>query len=123
MSLTPLVTAGPIVIVHVVVALLALVLGAAQLALPKGTWRHRWFGWAWIALMAAVALSSFGIHGMRVSGPFGLIHLLSAFTLVMLAVAVMHARAGRIPAHRWTMIGLFAGALVITDCSRCCPGG
>ena len=66
------------------------------------------------ALMAAVALSSFGIHGMRVSGPFGLIHLLAAFTFVMLPVAVTHARAGRIPAHRWTMIGLFAGALVIT---------
>lgn len=110
MSLTPLVTAGPIVIVHVVVAL------------PKGTRRNRWFGWAWIALMAAVALSSFGIHGMRVSGPFGLIHLLSAFTLVMLAVAVMHALAGRIPAHRWTMIGLFAGALVITGLFTLLPG-
>ena len=32
----------------------------------------------------------------------------------MLVVAILHARAARIEAHRWTMIGLFAGALVIT---------
>ncbi|WP_393956232.1 hypothetical protein [Methylorubrum sp. POS3] len=40
----------------------------------------------------------------------------------MLAVAIVHARARRIEAHRWTMIGLFVGALVITGLFTLVPG-
>ena len=72
--------------------------------------------------MAGVALSSFGIHGLRQVGPFSWIHLVSLFTLAMLVVAIAHARAGRIAAHRWTMVGLFLGALVITGLFTLVPG-
>ncbi|GLS46668.1 hypothetical protein [Methylobacterium brachythecii] len=45
MTLSPLADAGLVVQAHVVAALSALVLGAMQLALPKGTTRHRLLGW------------------------------------------------------------------------------
>ena len=39
--------------------------------------------------MAAVAISSFWIHEIRLVGPFSPIHLLSIFTPVMLVLAVV----------------------------------
>lgn len=122
MTLSPLVAAGPLVQAHVLAAMSALVLGAVQFALPKGTPRHRILGRAWVVLMAIVALGSFGIHDLRQIGPFSWIHGISLFTLAMLAIGVAHARAGRITAHRWTMNGLFAGALVITGGFTLMPG-
>lgn len=105
---------------HAVAALTALLLGSAQLLMPKGGGRHRAIGYAWLGLMAMVALSSFGITGA--SGRYSWIHLISIFTLAMLPLAVLHARRGRIAAHRWSMIGLFLGALVITGLFTLLPG-
>lgn len=121
-TLAPLVSAGPLVQAHTLAALLAVVLGAAQFVLPKGGRRHRVLGRAWVGLLALVALSSFGIHGIRQVGPFSWIHGLSLFTLAMLALGIALARSGRIAAHRWTMIGLFSGALVITGLFTLVPG-
>ena len=45
--------------------------------------------------MAAVSLSSFWIHDLRIWGPWSPIHLLSIFTLVMLPVAVWAAHRHR----------------------------
>ncbi|GJE73838.1 DUF2306 domain-containing protein [Methylorubrum suomiense] len=118
MTLTPLFEAGAIVMAHAGAALAALGLGSAQLFLPKGGARHRILGWGWVVLMGLAAASSFGIGGQQWSP----IHLLSAAALIMLAVAIVHARARRIEAHRWTMIGLFVGALVITGLFTLVPG-
>lgn len=122
MNPAPLAAAGPLIQSHALAAVLAVGLGLAQFALFKGGRRHRWLGRAWVGLLALVALTSFGIHGMRQFGPFSWIHGLSAFTLGVLAIGVGLARAGRIAAHRWTMIGLFAGALVITGLFTLVPG-
>ncbi len=101
MTLAPLLAAGPVVI------------GGAQFVLRRGTTGHRALGYAWVALLAGVALSSFGINGLRQVGPFSWIHAISLATLAALGVAIGHARAGRVAAHRWTMVGLYDGALVI----------
>ena len=122
MSLAPLFAAGPIVFSHALAAFAAFALGATQLARAKGTRSHRALGWAWVTLMGIVATGSFWIHDLREVGPFSFIHLISIFTLVMLVLAVVHARAGRIEAHRRTMIGLFLGALVITSLLTLLPG-
>ncbi|WP_375454506.1 DUF2306 domain-containing protein [uncultured Methylobacterium sp.] len=122
MNLAPLAAAGPLIQSHALAAVLAVGLGLAQFALSKGGRRHRWLGRAWVGLLALVALTSFGIHGMRQFGPFSWIHGLSVFTLGMLVLGVGLARAGHIAAHRWTMIGLFAGALVITGLFTLVPG-
>lgn len=122
MTLQPLLHASPVIQVHAAAALAALALGALQFGLRRGGRRHRLMGRLWVGLMAVVALSSFGISGLRQVGPFSWIHLLSAYTLVALVRTVLHARRGRIASHRWTMIGLYLGALVITGLFTLLPG-
>jgi len=122
MTLTPLLEAAPVVQVHAFAAMGAFALGAVQLAAPKGTLPHRTVGWIWVSLMALIAVSSFWIHGLRVVGPFSPIHLLSIFTLVMLPLAVMHARHHRVEHHRKAMTSIFVGALVIAGAFTLLPG-
>lgn len=122
MSLAPLFAGGPVIVLHALAALAGLVLGVAQLTLPKGTTRHRVMGWAWVVLLGAVAASSFAIHSLRQFGPFSLIHLLSLLTLGYLPLAVLAARRGRVERHRRLMLGLFAGALVIAGFFSLAPG-
>jgi uncharacterized membrane protein len=102
--------------------MVAFALGLVQLAAPKGTIPHRTVGWIWVVLMALVAISSFWIHDIRMIGPFSPIHLLSIFTLVMLVVAVMHARRHRVERHRKAMTTIFVGALVIAGLFTFLPG-
>jgi uncharacterized membrane protein len=122
MKLAPLLAAPALVQLHVAAALAAFGLGAWQLAAPKGSLPHRRIGWLWIGLMAVVALSSFGITGVRGPGSLSWIHGLSLFTLVMLPLAVGHARRGRLASHRWSMVALFLGALVVTGGFTLLPG-
>jgi len=122
MSLAPLLEAAPAIPLHTFAAMTAFVLGLVQFAAPKGTLPHRTLGWIWVALMAAVAASSFWIHTIRIAGPFSPIHLLSIFTLVMLPLAVWRAHTHRVADHRRIMIMLFTGALVVAGLFTLVPG-
>jgi uncharacterized membrane protein len=122
MSLTPLLQAEPVIQIHAFVAMGAFALGVVQLAAPKGTLPHRTIGWIWVVLMAVIALSSFFIHGIKMVGLFSPIHLLSIFTLVMLPLAVLHARRHNVKMHRGAMIGIFVGALVVAGAFTFVPG-
>jgi len=122
MTLAPLLNAAPVVQVHAFVAMAAFVLGAVQLVAPKGTVPHRTIGWIWAGLMAVIAVSSFWIHGIGGMGPSSPIHLLSIFVLIMLPLAVIHARRHRVQRHRNAMIGIFTGALVIAGLFTLLPG-
>jgi uncharacterized membrane protein len=122
MTLAPLFNAAPIIQLHAFAAMGAFVLGIVQLAAPKGTIPHRTIGWIWALLMATIAVSSFWIHDLRIVGPFSPIHLLSIFTLVMLPLAILHARRHRVDRHRRAMIGIFFGALVIAALFTLLPG-
>ena len=77
---------------HTVLAVIAVLIGGIQLALAKGTSAHRWLGWVWVSVMAYVAISSFFISTIQTWRGFSPIHLLSAWTLLSLVVAVYHAR-------------------------------
>ena len=72
--------------------------------------------------MAAVAASSFWIHEIRLFGPLSPIHLLSIFTLIMLVLAVLHARRHNVSGHRKAMMSIFFGALVIAGLFTFLPG-
>lgn len=122
MTLEPLRAAPLLIQIHAFAALSAFGLGIFQLAARKGTTRHRLTAWIWVALMATVVVTSFGIHEMRMWGPWSWIHLLSIFTAVMLPAGVVHARRHRVKQHRATMIGLFAGALIIAGIFTLLPG-
>ncbi len=100
----------PIIILHTVAALAALALGSVMFLRRKGSPSHRKLGRAWALLMLVIILSSFFI---KTSGSFSWIHLLSAASLVLLVLAIRHARQRKLSAHRRTMVGLYAGSLIV----------
>lgn len=120
MSLTPLLGASFVVQLHAFAAMAALALGIVQLAGPKGTLPHRVFGYTWVALLLLVAASSFAIHSKR--GGYNAIHLLSILVLVLLPLAVLAARRHHVGTHRWAMVSLFGGALIVAGAFTLLPG-
>ena len=102
----------PLIITHAALAGAAVLVGAAVLGRRKGTPSHKLLGRMWVACMAAVALSSFWIFEIRRDAGPSLIHLLSAWTLISLALAVYFIRRGNVRAHRNFMLGTFAGLIV-----------
>jgi uncharacterized membrane protein len=122
MNLAPLTNAPFAIQLHAYAALAAFVLGAVQLVRVKGTTQHRALGYTWVGLMLIVAISSFWIHDMRVWGPWSPIHLLSIFTLTMLPLGVHYARRHNVTGHKRTMIGIFAGALIVAGIFTLAPG-
>jgi len=122
MSLAPLLDAAPAIPVHAFAAMAALALGIVQFAAPKGTLPHRTIGWIWVALMAAVAASSFWVHQLRLFGPWSPIHLLSILVLVLLPIAVISAHRHHVGRHRRIMIGIFSGGLVVAGLFTLVPG-
>jgi uncharacterized membrane protein len=122
MTLAPLLNASFAIQLHAFAAMGAFALGIVQFARRKGTFSHRTFGWIWVSLMLVVAVSSFWIHDIRVWGIWSPIHLLSIVTLVNLPLAVLMARRHRVRAHRYWMISIFAGALLIAGIFTFVPG-
>jgi uncharacterized membrane protein len=122
MTLAPLLNASPVIQIHAFAAMAAFALGLVQFTAPKGTIPHRMIGWIWVVLMAAVAGSAFFIHEIRMWGPWSPIHLLAIFTLVSPPLAVLHARKHRVANHKWAMISIFVGGLVIAGAFTFVPG-
>jgi uncharacterized membrane protein len=124
MSLDPLLAAPLVVQLHAFAAMAAFVLGIVQFTAPKGTLPHRTLGYTWVALMLAIALSSFAIQGMNMNHwhGFSLIHLLSISVLITVPMAVLAARRHRVGTHSKAMISVFAGALVIAGAFTFLPG-
>lgn len=122
MNLQALWDDGLLISVHALVAVLAMLLGAIQLAAPKGTLRHRRLGFVWAGSMAVVAVSSFWIHGFRWWGPFSGIHLLSLLVVITLAYSIVAIRRGDVAAHRSSMVQLYVLALLLTGAFTLFPG-
>ena len=99
---------------HAIAALIAIVLGGVQFALPKGNFTHKTLGRAWVGLMLIIAISSSFIHEIKLWGQYSPIHLLSLLTLFALWRGVSYARAGRIKSHQRMMVMLYGLALILT---------
>ena len=96
---------------HLMTVFLALGLGTANLALVKGTPRHKVVGWVWIVAMLCVTLSSFAIRELN-AGEFSWIHGLTLWTLFCMFVAIFSIRRGGVRVHAGFMIGTMTGAVV-----------
>jgi uncharacterized membrane protein len=120
--LDPLLAAPGVIQIHAFAAMAAFALGIVQFIGPKGTIPHRSVGAIWVLLMLAVAISSFWIHHVQLWGPWSPIHLISIFTLVMLPLGVWRAHTHQVNAHKWTMIWIFVGGLVIAGLFTFVPG-
>ncbi|APH01825.1 hypothetical protein ASJ30_10055 [Janibacter indicus] len=112
----------PLLVSHLVAALVALPLGGYQLFRPtKGDPQHVFLGRVWAGLMLWVAVSSYGIRDLR-EGQLSLLHILSTVTLVTVTLGIVQARRGNIAAHKgnmrgsWLgMCGAFVGAVAVPD--------
>lgn len=99
----------PLLLSHLLAALVALPIGGYQLFRPtKGDARHVLLGRVWVVLMVWVAVSSYWIRDIR-DGEFSLLHVLSTVTLVTLTLGVVAARRGNIAAHKGNMRGSWLG--------------
>jgi uncharacterized membrane protein len=97
----------PVLVLHLSSAVAALVLGVLIMARAKGTASHQMLGRTWVALMSIAAVSSFWLAGLREG--LSVIHLLSVWTLVAMALAIYFIRKGDVKRHKRFMIGTFLG--------------
>jgi uncharacterized membrane protein len=109
----------PIIVTHTAIAVAAMGLGAFAFTRQKGSPIHKLSGRIWVALMIAVAGTSYWI---RSTGTFSWIHGLSIAAVVSLAIAVFLARKKKIRAHQGWMLGIYFGALVLTGLFTLMPG-
>lgn len=112
----------PLLLSHLVAALVALPLGGHQLFRPtKGDAQHVLLGRVWGGLMLWVAITSFWIRDIR-DGELSLLHILSTVTVITVTLGVVNARQGNIAAHKGNMrgswlglCGAFIGAVAVPD--------
>lgn len=113
----------PLVFVHMLSALSALLLGLTILTRRKGTTSHRTLGWTWVALMACAAVSSAWIRDYKIPNLAGYtpIHLLTLTVAVLLPLAIWAIRRGNVSAHRKTMTGLYVGGCIVAGLFALAP--
>lgn len=129
MSLDPLLEAPWVIQVHAFAAVAAFFLGLVQFTAPKGTLPHRTLGVVWVALMAAVVISSIFVRpsiqpGLPLSQWFSWIHIFTIVTAFGLIGGVRHlARGGlTLKRHKGPFLGIFIGGLVIAGAFAFMPG-
>ncbi len=88
---------------HIATILPALALTPLMLLRRRGDRLHRRLGWVWAAAMAVTALMTFWIREIN-NGEFSPIHILSAFTLLMVPWIVVAARRHQHARHRATVM-------------------
>lgn len=118
----------PIIAVHMSAALGALAIGPIALWARKGTVQrpklHRAFGYAWVTLMLAAAVSALFIRDYQLPNLAGytLIHLFVPVTFVGLLGAFVALAQKNISRHRRIMQGLYMGGCVIAGLFTLAPG-
>lgn len=114
-SMQRLLEQHPLIFVHMLCALGALVVGGVVLMRRKGTASHRASGWLWVVLMGTTTLTSAFIRDYRLPNVAGFtpIHLLTVTVGVLLPRAVVAARRGNIVAHRRSMRGIYIGGCIV----------
>lgn len=114
----------PLVALHLVTALLALVVGALLLTGRKGNLGHRVLGWTFVVMLGTATITSAFMrdHGLPNLAGFTPIHLLTVVTAVFLPLGVWRARRGDVAGHRRLMTWLFTGACVLAGLFTLLPG-
>ena len=119
LDFTPLFHAAWVIKLHVAGAIASFGVGTAIMAQRKGSRFHRQLGWTWSATMALTAASSFFI---QTEGRLSWIHALSAWTLVLLPMALVAARAHRAKIHARLMTTIFLGGMLAAGLFTFVPG-
>ena len=123
-ELQRLFTRHPLVFLHLLTALAALLLGAAVLARRKGTTSHKALGRAWVLMMGSTAVTSAFIRDYQMPNLFGFtpVHGFTVLVASMLPRGTWYIQRGNVVAHRKTMRGLYIGACVLAGIFTLLPG-
>ena len=117
MTLEPLLHAPLAVQIHVATVVPAFFIGTYQIFLSrKGAPFHRALGYVYLVLMTITAITTLFIHALMPHGPFGgfsPVHLLVFLTLVGVVGALRGAWTHNIAMHRYSMLGVYIGGLLI----------
>jgi len=107
--------------IHLATALGALVLGGVLMTVRKGRIFHRVAGWVWVSLVSVTAGATLFITSLN-HGSWSFLHLFTAWTLLVLPLAVFAAKRHDVKRHRKTMMGLFYGGFAINLFIAFIPG-
>jgi uncharacterized membrane protein len=115
----------PLAYAHLATVLPAFVIGTYMMFARKGNALHRALGKAYMVLMlttAAISLFMPAVVGPRLLNHFGFIHLFSALAIYSVPNAYFAAKRHDVKAHKYSMIGLYIGGLVIAGGFAFMPG-
>lgn len=118
---------SPVIAIHMSAAIGALLLGPVALWARKGRLQrprlHRAFGYAWVTLMLATAISAIFIRDFGLPNLAGYtpIHLLVPFSLGSLCLAFVALARNQIALHSRTMQRTYFGACVIAGAFTLLP--
>lgn len=98
----------PVVALHAVAALTAVLLGPVQILRRRRDRAHRVLGTVWVSAIVTTCVSSFWIA----PGGFSWLHGLAIWTLACMVAAIVGIRRGSVEMHRGFMIGSYLGTLV-----------
>jgi uncharacterized membrane protein len=110
---------------HLATVLPAFLLGAFQLLKRKGTRSHKLLGKIYMVLMLATGFITLIMPaevGPRVLNHFGFIHIFSFLAIFGVPFAYLAARRGYIRAHRFAMISLYVGGILVAGAFAFSPG-
>ncbi len=117
----------PLIAIHMSAAIGAVATGPVALWARKGRTQrprlHRAFGYAWVTLMLATAVSAIFIRDFGLPNLAGYtpIHLLIPVTLIALFSAFWFLARGNIAGHRKTMQRLYVGACLVAGAFTLLP--
>lgn len=104
---------------HLLAVIPALILGAINLLLEKGTLTHQRIGKVWAILMLITAVSSLFIMP---TGSFTWLHLFSLVVIFCIPLGVLSIRKGNIKRHVYCMCGAYIGTVISAFFAVMTPG-
>ncbi|HEY2033463.1 MAG TPA: DUF2306 domain-containing protein [Rhizomicrobium sp.] len=126
MTLLPLLHAPLAVRIHVATVVPAAIIGTWLIFFSgKGMPWHRALGYTYLTLMSFTAITTLWIHQLMPNGPFfGLspIHLLIPLVLFGVYSALQGARTHNIARHRYAMLSVYIGGILIAGGFTFVPG-
>jgi uncharacterized membrane protein len=112
---------SPVIQIHLLAALAALVLGGVLMVVRKGRTFHRVAGWVWVSLVMVTAGATIFIRELN-HGSWSWLHLFTGWVLLITPLAVFWAKRHDVRRHRRTMMGLFHGGFAINLAFAFIPG-
>jgi len=110
---------------HLATVLPCVVMGAVLFSIRKGTPFHKGMEKVYMILMLITGIITLFMPaqvGPQFLNHFGYIHAFSFLTLYSVPKAYFAARRGDVKSHKFSMIGLYVGGIVIAGSFTLVPG-